>query len=441
MTGVQRKAAGLVRHPARSRVAITSHVVSHWILLCLFLLVLIGLHPLTYPSSDPALRGDGDPARQLSYILVSFLAALHFGALGKPGRLAVLPIGLATLLAWSWLSVIWAIEPGIALRRITLTTLLVITIFLSIERMGTRAALNAIRLSLLITLAANYFAILATPSAIHQFDPLADPSLIGDWRGIADQKNTAGALCAITVILFLFDNYSKSRAINSAIIVLSLFFLWKTDSKTSLILLPIAIMFGALFSWYLSRKSIERTIVLSAFSLAMLAASFLAAGALGSVLDQPDALTGRTQIWNVLVEYAAQHPVLGSGFGSFWNIGPDSPVFEFTRSWVSQMPNGHNGYLDMLAQLGGPGLALTLFALIAQPTWQLASSHTLPRSGRSLIAALMAFCALHNMTETSLMDRDLPVWIFMLVAIAALTKMHREQKKGPGPQSASVAGS
>jgi hypothetical protein len=36
-----------------------------------------------------------------------------------------------------------------------------------------------------------------------------DPSLIGDWRGLYGQKNTAGAVCAMTALLFLFSRNGR----------------------------------------------------------------------------------------------------------------------------------------------------------------------------------------------------------------------------------------
>ena len=36
-----------------------------------------------------------------------------------------------------------------------------------------------------------------------------DPGLVGDWRRLYGQKNAAGAVCAMTALLFLFTRNGK----------------------------------------------------------------------------------------------------------------------------------------------------------------------------------------------------------------------------------------
>jgi O-antigen ligase len=79
---------------------------------------------------------------------------------------------------------------------------------------------------------------------------------------------------------------------------------------------------------------------------------------LSAAFASPDALTGRVQIWPVLIAYSRDHWMQGSGYGSFWNIGGASPAYEYATGRVSTIASGHNGYLDLLAPIGVPGLLL-----------------------------------------------------------------------------------
>ena len=81
--------------------------------------------------------------------------------------------------------------------------------------------------------------------------------------------------------------------------------------------------------------------------------------ALAVLLSDPGALSGRAQIWPLLISYSQQHPWTGAGFGSFWQIGDNSPIWELTDGWVAEIAShGHNGYLDLIVTIGYPGMLL-----------------------------------------------------------------------------------
>lgn len=68
---------------------------------------------------------------------------------------------------------------------------------------------------------------------------------------------------------------------------------------------------------------------------------------LSAAFASPDALTGRVQIWPVLIACSRDHWMQGSGYGSVWNIGTASPAYEYATGWASTIASGHNGYLDV----------------------------------------------------------------------------------------------
>ena len=66
--------------------------------------------------------------------------------------------------------------------------------------------------------------------------------------------------------------------------------------------------------------------------------------------------TGRTNIWYLLRLHIAQSPLLGTGYGAYW-IGPvpSSPSFEMVKRLFFYPTEGHNGYLDVINDLGYVG--------------------------------------------------------------------------------------
>jgi O-antigen ligase len=121
---------------------------------------------------------------------------------------------------------------------------------------------------------------------------------------------------------------------------------------------------------------------------------------------------------------------LGSGFGSFWNVGPNGPVYRYASDWVVKIEVGHNGFLDLLAQTGIIGLALAIAAGVVIPIYKLLS-RTEDNSARgAMLAALLSFSIAHNATETSLFDRDQIPQMFLMLTIAAISLM-RDRDAAP----------
>jgi hypothetical protein len=63
-----------------------------------------------------------------------------------------------------------------------------------------------------------------------------------------------------------------------------------------------------------------------------------------------------------------------------------------------------------------------LFAALVLPLVKLLSSRTLPRGDGSLIMAIVLFVAGHNLTESSLFERDVVTQVYLIFAIALLAQ-------------------
>lgn len=406
--------------------ATSEQKIACWALVALVFFVCIGFQPIQR-SGATALSGEGDIWRQLSYLVVLGMTA--YAARGR-SWLRILPLSVICVLVWCWLSVAWAIDPGIALRRMSLTTIMIAVTFATVEVAGTRRALTALITGLIVVLLLNYVAIAISPDAVHLPDA-NDPELGGSWRGYAIHKNTAAPICAITALIMIFCASHISRIITWPVILGALFFLWKCNSATSIALFGLAVLVGAVF--LVLPAAGRRRAVLLGILFALLGAYFVPAifpeqtNALGAYLSSPEALTGRGAIWSALLTYAQQNPILGAGYGSFWDIGPNSPIETMVASWVAELYTGHNGYLDLLVQVGIPGLALTIIAMIVVPVARLINAPSAPGRQSAFLIGTLVFCVGHNATESTLLVRDLPVSVFFLFAVALITKLAREQ--------------
>jgi O-antigen ligase len=394
------------------------------------LLVFVLLSPLivSNPSQTDGATGEGNVFRQLVYIAIFTMALFSSQVVRFPAALLTPPKTMLLMLGWCCLSILWAVNPGVGTRRLFLTLIIVSSIFLLVEKAGYEKTVRSVRWVLPLILAANYLAVLAFPSwGIHQLTE-EDPSIVGAWHGVLMQKNFAGAVCALTVLFFVFDAGKISWPVRLTVLAASAVFLYQSNSKTSMALLASSFVVAGLYRLY---NPYYRWAACLFMALAALLASVLAYEYWDWITEpfsRQDTLTGRVQIWPVLVRYWQDHWLLGSGFGSFWNVGEPKPISLYSRGWVAtQINSGHNGFLDLLVQTGLPGLVLAIFATFLAPLSKFVLHSSFVRPRASLLLACIWFCVLHNLTESSLFDRDAIVHVFLMLAIALLGLEARRQ--------------
>ncbi len=211
------------------------------------------------------------------------------------------------------------------------------------------------------------------------------------------------------------------------VIIGAAFFLIQSQSKTSAGMLGLAALGGMMFET-LSRRLRAYLIPITTLlgSLIWLATSAYADFLTTTVLN-PTAFTGRGQIWSTLLLYAADNPVFGAGFGSFWNIQGTSPVFLYGQGYVTEITVGHSGYLDQLVTVGLPGLVLMVVAVMIWPFVKLLSAASLPGPAGALMVSLLMFCIGHNVTESGLFERDAIISTFLFFVTALAVKLAQNE--------------
>jgi O-antigen ligase len=125
-------------------------------------------------------------------------------------------------------------------------------------------------------------------------------------------------------------------------------------------------------------------------------------------------------IWNVVLDYSRDNLMFGAGYGSLWNVGVVSPLYKYSsiHGFISKIGLGHQGYFDLLGAVGLPGLVLIVSGVFFVPAYKIFVSPSISRSRGSLSFALLIFCMGHNFTESSLLERDQIVNVFLLLAVA-----------------------
>jgi exopolysaccharide production protein ExoQ len=146
--------------------------------------------------------------------------------------------------------------------------------------------------------------------------------------------------------------------------------------------------------------------------------------------------SGRTNIWYVLKLHISQHPLLGTGYEAYW-IGPtpSSPSYEMLRLLWFYPTEGHNGYLDVINDLGYVG-GVCLFAYFLVFLQQGLHLLRLEKPRGALYLALMFRAFLADMSEShwfSVTSVDFVVFTLATFSLARELSYRRSLPAEPPP--------
>ncbi len=404
--------------PAQARIAEGAFVL-------FLLLVFVGLTPFAMPDTtagtNPA-SGAGDVVRQFSYLtvfgIIAAMAAMRRGWQMVPAGF----FPFLVLLGWCVLSAFWSIEPGVTLRRAVLVAVVSISAMLAVDTVGAARSLQLLRYVLAAAVIICWVSLPLIPQARH-FANDVEQAVAGDWRGLYAHKNIAGGVCANAAIVFFYFAIRNRNVVNGVLFLAALGFLIGTHAKSSLGLLPLALLAGLAYR-FAARNTRQRQIVFVTSVLAVFvaaAALWMSWDTIAQWMDDPRLFTGRMAIWQAELAFIGDHPLLGAGYGSFADTGTTSPIQQYvTANWIGTVATGHSGYLELLVTLGLPGFCLAMLCLVAQPVSWLGARSTLDRGQKGLLFTLLVFTFLHNFTETTFLETDGAEWVTFLLTMAML---------------------
>lgn len=393
---------------------------------------------ISAPLVEESLPDLASGYRRLGYGIAAIVALIGLWPFADWRRLSVIPWPLVAALAWCWLSLTWSAAPDEALVRLILTTLVAWIAFATVRHLGYTQSLLTIRVILALALLLNYVSLLLYPQWSIGHGRYMWTEF--QWLGLMAHKNFAGALCAFTVLVFLFDVQPRWRMPFLAVAAAAAVFVAFTASRTAMISgVAGLIAGGVLLATHhrigvslVSRSATWRIAgygLLALFMAALLFLTFEKNSFLGLMAD-PDALSRRTLIWRQLVQAYLDQPWSGVGFGSYWTAAAEADLTEGRGAWLGALDQGHNGILDILVQVGLPGLLLVLLAMIVWPVRMLSRQINHAPQSTALFAALLVLCLGANATESGLLARD-SVWsVLLLLTLALIAAVARRLDQG-----------
>lgn len=393
------------------------------------------------PDETPALRLFWLPV----YAVIAALLARRATALVRawPAVLAVIAmVGVA------YASKYWSIDPAATVRRVVAMGITSsFALYLGVAFPGRRLPGVVMDAGLLMAVGSLIFVFALPAYGVHH--GVND----GLWRGLWYEKNQMGIVMVGTALAAAAVMAAWPERRRTALVTLGLatVLVLMTQSKTSLLCLAAGLsLIGGL---WMARKGGAALAVAGVWGSVV-------AGALGlfifthepaavlQALGKDPSLTGRTHIWDAVMRQVESRPMTGFGYNAFWGV--DSVPADFVRlesGWP--VPSAHNGWLDLLVQMGWPitiGIGALVAAVAVLTVARLGRLGV--REGGYALAFLAVFLILSLSESVLLRHQSLPWVLFLAIMtrafavrprVAAPAPARARPRPSPGPRQQALA--
>jgi O-antigen ligase len=317
--------------------------------------------------------------------------------------------------ALSIVSSVWSIDPALTLRRSSFFTLsTVMAIYLG-ERYSMEEFAGLFAQAQCWLICGSVAMFFVVPAKV------LDPSHIGAWKGLTVHKNVFGECMAVAVLLFLLVRFKRHPILRALFLGVSVLLLYLAHSVTPTIACGVVILAIPVLRRVARLRIKERvfayTLVVGLTILSVVLMTNYSADIL-PLLGKDSTLSGRAQLWSLVMDEIWKRPILGYGYEAFWQgfKGDSRGILEAT-GWL--VPMAHNGYLDLWLSLGLIGIVAYLFVFLR--SMRMALNYL--RYDRRTIAvwpvAYLCFFSLHNTAESTLLTRTtFEFLIFVVVAVS-----------------------
>lgn len=351
----------------------------------------------------------------------SFLLAFIF-LIKKPKQLLELLRGnwlLILVLLYALISCLWSPVPFISFKRWFQ--------FLGISLVGLAAVSSSLSLKPLISVLRFFTAISMTLSffltLIHPSSPFIMMS--GNWNGLFNHKNALGAACALSLAVWLpaiLERTNKmERRAGFFVVTISLMLLVLSRSATAV---GTSMFLSLVFFVIVLKVPIPLKVILFpipillVYSLIVNLTPYSPSEFIIISFGRDTTFSGRTGLWETMIDSVHEHPYFGVGYNGFWTGEFGFSSF-FTHNLTWGMNQAHNGYLDVMNELGLIGLVLFL-ALLLQALVRGVLAYKHHKEVGLVLLLIVVTAILGNVMETTFCRLISPTWLVFLIAVVAM---------------------
>lgn len=276
---------------------------------------------------------------------------------------------LTFFLIWALLSITWSAYPFVSFKRwFQIFNYLFIPLVYFSYISSIKEIVKTIKPILYVYLFISIIVVFIVPGAL---DPV-----FGTWRGLAPHKNVLGQISLMCIILLTITIYYEKvlvkRAVSSFFLLIAIALLLGANSSTNIIAFLLFAFSSTLYYMLTSafgKLGIGRFIALSSI-FSFIGIFYLIFTQAPEIIEALN-LTGkdvttfsdRTYLWEYMILEISEHPILGCGFRGFWVV--ESIGIQTIWNRFLFLPiQAHNGYLDIMNELGIIGIGLLIATLI-----------------------------------------------------------------------------
>lgn len=319
-------------------------------------------------------------------------------------------IGIWSIVLYAIFSAAWSTDSFATIKR---SILLLIVLLLTISCFGKKqkndtALDRVLMLPLIILCALSVLFTLVAPGVA-----ITD---IG-WRGATSHKNEIGQVIVVALLLVIFGVSRKGTGFIKRVLAISMLIVGLLFSKSSTSLVAVGVAIALTYGIslvLLIRQDVKWTkpfLIIALPSLVVIHIAFLTdklpafdqiSGFLLASLGKSSTLTGRTELWDLVLSQSLYHnPLLGGGYGGFWN-GPFSVAAYTTFRNGIYLGQAHNGYIDIYNDMGWVGLALVAVVIIGL-VFNIIKLMKRGHSEWKLVFSILIVTLIFNYAESTLM--------------------------------------
>lgn len=262
-------------------------------------------------------------------------------------------------------------------------------------------------------------------------------TLLDAWHGLATQKNEFGQLSAFGVILWLHGWLTRAVPLWKALVFGCLSMLCVLLSRSSTSLLSTLFVICFLLLLLRSPPSLRRYMPYIITVYAILVITYAVAvlqlvPGLEFILQPITAFTGkdmtfsnRATIWEIIKAHIQLSPLIGSGYGAYW-VGPvpTSPSYVFLGRMYFYPSESHNGYLEIVNDLGFMGLIILVSYLVTYIR-QCLRLFRVDRPTGALFLAFFFQQAIMNLSESTWLTVN-SAFLFAIMTFATVSVARHE---------------
>ncbi len=342
------------------------------------------------------------------------------------GAFAFLP--LVPYLTIAVASISWSQNAELSLRRVV--SLLATSLFglYFAVRFPQRTQVRMLLAAASILAVASILLVLIAPQYATDHDMHA-----GAWQGVFCQKNQ----CAMVMVVGLSAGliYQSSSVVTRVWKIMS-FILFsviiiKADSSGALLLMLGMVILVQVLRRLTRFDAHTRALLFWLLAIFSGLTSFMAMQFTPDILkllNRDPTLTGRIPLWAQVWQSILQRPILGYGYGAFWDglAGPSARIV-LAMHWSA--PHAHNGFLDIWLCLGSLGLAAFCVVLLqcVWRIWQLIQSREMHLNLWLVISLVLI--VLYNLDESVLISTPSLMWALFVSSVCGLELFARQSSE------------